>query len=77
MTETQASYPITLAVEIARVSLTLGALARLEPGSAVPLAAPKAGAVVLRAGDKASARGHLVEIDGGLGVQVTQLGDVL
>src|SRR3990172_5971181 len=77
MTETQASYPITLAVEIARVSLSLGELARLEPGAALPLAVTKEGTVVLRAGEKAIARGQLVEIDGALGVRLTQIGEML
>jgi type III secretion protein Q len=77
MTETQASYPITLAVEIARVTVTLGELARLEPGAGLPLAVTKEGTVVLRAGERAIARGQLVEIDGALGVRLTQIGDVL
>jgi hypothetical protein len=76
MTETQASYPLTLAVEIARVSLTLGELARLEPGAAVPLRPTMEGTVVLRAGEKAIARGQLVEIEGGLGVRLTQVGEI-
>jgi len=75
MTETQASYPITLAVEIARVSLTLGELARLEPGAALPLGLAKDGAVVLRAGEHCIARGQLVDVDGALGVRLMQLGD--
>lgn len=75
MTETQACYPITLAVEIARVSLALGELARLEPGAGLPLGVSKDGAVVLRAGERAVARGQLVEIDGALGVRLTQIGE--
>ncbi len=73
MTETQATYPLTLAVEIARVSVTLGDLARLEPGTALPLDLRKDGAVVLRAGERAIARGQLVEIDGAVGVRVVEL----
>jgi len=73
MTETQAAYPLTLAVEIARVSVTLGDLARLEPGTALPLDLRKDGAVVLRAGERAIARGQLVEIDGAVGVRVVEL----
>jgi type III secretion protein Q len=76
MTEAQSSYPITLAVEIARVSLTLGELARLEPGAAVPLAISKQGTVVLRAGDRAIARGQLVDVDGAMGVQLIQIGEL-
>ncbi len=75
MTETQASYPITLSVEVARVSITLGDLARLEPGGALPLGVAMEGAVVLRAGERAIARGQLVEIDGALGVRLAQIGE--
>lgn len=75
MTETQASYPITIAVEVARVTLTLGELARLEPGGALPLAIAKDGAVVLRAGERCIARGQLVDVDGALGVRLMQIGD--
>lgn len=70
MTETQASYPLTLAVEVARVSVTLGELARLEPGAVLALDARRDGAVVLRAGERALARGELVDVDGALGVRV-------
>jgi type III secretion protein Q len=75
MTETQASYPITLSVEVARGSITLGDLARLEPGGALPLGVAMEGAVVLRAGERAIARGQLVEIDGALGVRLAQIGE--
>lgn len=76
MTQTQAAFPITLAVELGRVTLTLADLARLEPGAAIPLDLRKDGAVVLRAGERAVARGELVEIDGALGVRVAQVGDL-
>lgn len=73
MTETQASYPLTLAVEVARVTLTFGELARLEPGAVLALDARRDAAVVLRAGERALARGELVEVDGALGVRVLAL----
>jgi type III secretion protein Q len=75
MTNAQASFPITLAVEVARVTLTLGELSRLEPGAVVPLGVAPEGAVVLRAGERAVARGRLVDVDGALGVQIAELGD--
>jgi type III secretion protein Q len=75
MTQTQAAYPITIAVELGRVTITLGELARLEPGAALPLDLRRDGTVVLRAGERAIARGQLVDIDGTLGVRVAQLGD--
>ncbi len=74
MTETQASYPITLAVEIARVNVTLGELARLEPGAALPLDVRADGTVVLRAGERAVARGQLVDLGGTLGVRIAEVG---
>jgi type III secretion system YscQ/HrcQ family protein len=74
MIEAQLSYPITLAVEIARVTVTVADLARLEPGAALPLDVRRDGAVVLRAGEHAVARGQLVEVDGALGVRVLELG---
>jgi type III secretion protein Q len=76
MTEAQAAYPLTLSVEIGRVTVTLGELARLEPGAALPLDARKDGAVVLRAGERAIARGQLVDIEGALGVRIAQVGDL-
>jgi len=60
-------------VELARVSLTLGDLSGLEPGGSLPLHAPRDGRVVLRLGDRAVARGQLVEIDGALGVRLDAL----
>ena len=75
MTEPQASYPLVLGVEIARVTVRLGELARLAPGASLPLGVPADGAVVLRAGEHAVARGHLVDLDGALGVRLTQVGD--
>jgi type III secretion protein Q len=74
MTETQAAYPLTLAVEIGRFALTLGELARLEPGCVIPLEIRRDGAVVLRAGERAVARGQLVEVGGALGVRIAELG---
>lgn len=73
MTDAAAALPVTLAVEVARVSLTLGELARLEPGSAFPLPAPRDGRVVLRLGERPVARGQLVEIEGALGVRLESL----
>jgi type III secretion protein Q len=68
-----ASLPVTLAVEVARLSLTLGELWRLDPGSALPLPAPRDGRVVLRLDGRPVARGQLVDIDGALGVRIEAL----
>jgi hypothetical protein len=75
MTESQSAYPITVAVEIGRVTLTLGELARAAPGAVLPLDVRRDGAVVLRAGERALARGVLVDVEGSLGVRVVELGE--
>ena len=68
-----AELSLELTVELARVSITLGDLARVEAGGAIPLHAPRDGRVVLRLGDRPVARGQLVEIDGALGVRIERL----
>lgn len=68
-----AELSLELTVELARVSITLGDLARVEAGGALPLHAPRDGRVVLRLGDRPVARGQLVEIDGALGVRIERL----
>jgi len=73
MTEIAASIPITLEVELARVPVTLGQLARLEPGASLALPVDRRGLVTLRAGERALARGELVEIDGAVGVRIVSL----
>ncbi|MBI5068539.1 MAG: FliM/FliN family flagellar motor switch protein [Deltaproteobacteria bacterium] len=73
MERSAASLPVTLAVEVARLSLTLGELWRLEPGSALPLPAPRDGSVVLRLDGRPVARGQLVDIEGALGVRIEAL----
>jgi type III secretion protein Q len=75
MTETQAAYPITVAVELGRATITFGELAALAPGVALPLDLRRDGHVVLRAGERALARGQLVDVDGALGIRILQLGD--
>jgi type III secretion protein Q len=75
MTEAQAAFPLSVAVEVARVSITVGELARLEPGAALPLDVRRDGRAVLRAGERALAHGHLVEIDGALAVLIDGIGE--
>ena len=73
MTPWTATFPVALAVEIARVELTLGDIARLEPGGVLPLHVSREGFVTLRAGERAVARGQLVDVDGALGVRIEAL----
>jgi hypothetical protein len=73
MKEWAGDFPIALSVEIARVTVTVAELARLEPGGVLRLQLGREGAVTLRAGERAVARGQLVEVDGTLGVRVDAL----
>lgn len=75
MERSTASLPITLAVEVARVTVTLGELWRLAPGGVLPLAAPRDGRVVLRLDDRPVARGQLVEVEGALAVRIESVED--
>jgi type III secretion protein Q len=73
MNERTAQLPVRLEIELARVELPLADLARLEPGTALPLALDRRGLVTLRIGERAVGRGELVEIDGAVGVRVLSL----
>lgn len=73
MAERHAQLPITLEVELARFEIPLAELARLEPGVAIPLPVDRRGLVTLRSGDRAVARGELVELDGAIGVRILSL----
>ncbi len=73
MTETTAAMPIPVEVELARVPVTLADLARLEPGAVLPLPVDRSGRVVLRVGERALARGELVDVDGAVGVRILSL----
>ena len=73
MTERNAQLPVTLEVELARVDVSLAEIARLEPGAALPLALDRRGLVTLRVGERAIARGELVDVDGAVGVRILSL----
>ncbi len=75
MTEQAMVAQVTVEVELARVTVTLGDLARLEPGAALPLHLDRRGLVTLRVGERAVARGELVDIEGAVGVRITAVGD--
>jgi type III secretion protein Q len=65
-----ATCPIALSVELARVTIPLGELVRVERGGVLPLHVGRDGAVTLRAGEHPVARGQLVEVDGAIGVRI-------
>lgn len=73
MDDRLAEIPVTLEVELARVPLTLADLARLEPGSTLPLCLDRRGLVTLRLGERALARGELVDVDGAVGVRILSM----
>lgn len=73
MTERNGRLPVLLEVELARVEVPLAELARLEPGAALPLALDRRGLVTLRVGERAFARGELVDVDGAVGVRIVSL----
>ena len=70
MDEPLAAIPVMLEVELARVPLTLADLARLTPGSTLPLTLDRRGLVTLRLGERTVARGELVDVEGAVGVRV-------
>jgi type III secretion protein Q len=73
MAEANALLSIRLEVELARVEVTLAELARLEPGAVLPLPIDRRGLVLLRIGERAIARGELVDVDGAVGVRILAL----
>ncbi|HUL61162.1 MAG TPA: FliM/FliN family flagellar motor switch protein [Anaeromyxobacteraceae bacterium] len=73
MPDRASELPITLEVELGRVSIALADLARLEPGAILPLGLDRRGLVTLRAGERAVARGELVEVEGAVGVRIHAL----
>jgi flagellar motor switch protein FliN/FliY len=65
--------PVTLAVELGRVNLTVSQLADLKPGDVVELARHSRAPVELTSGGRLVARGELILIDTDLGVRVTSV----
>ena len=70
MHERTAQLPVRLEVELAQVEVPLAEIARLEPGAALPLGLDRRGLVTLRVGERAVARGELVDVDGAVGVRI-------
>ena len=73
MTERHAQLPVALEIELARIEMTLAEIAALEPGAVVVLPVDRSGLVAIRAGERAIARGELVEVDGAIGVRILSL----
>lgn len=68
-----ASLPIELTVEIAQGSARVGDLAAWRAGEVLTFDAPIGSTVTVRANGRAVARGDLVDVDGSVGVRVTEL----
>jgi type III secretion system YscQ/HrcQ family protein len=68
-----ASAPIEVVAEIGRVEIRADELLGLRPGSILALGALGPRSVDLRAGGRPWARGELVNVDGQLGVRLTEL----
>lgn len=73
MPDTSSNYPVALEVELARVPVTLGDLARLEPGAVLPLPIDRRGLVALKLGERTIGRGQLVDVEGAVGVRIDSL----
>lgn len=67
------AIPVRLSFDLGDITLTLAELRALQPGQAIRLGHPVAGAVRIRANGALIGEGELIEIDGHLGVCVRQL----
>ena len=65
--------PVVLDVELASVPVPLRDVARIAPGAVLLLGLDRQGIVTLRIGERAVARGELVEVDGAVGVRILTL----
>lgn len=66
--------PVTLSVEIARLTLPYEELAKLRPGEVLRTGHAVGDRVTLRAGDVVIATGELVDVEGEVGVRLERLG---
>ncbi|MGJ7579328.1 FliM/FliN family flagellar motor switch protein [Variovorax sp. RHLX14] len=77
LTELLDTMPVTLAAEVGLLRLTVATLRGLAPGMLLEIEPHALGEVVLRTEEgRHLAGGRLVDIDGQLGIQVTQLGSL-
>jgi type III secretion system YscQ/HrcQ family protein len=67
-----ADAPVELSVELARFSLTLGELQRTRPGDVLVTGRAIGESVTLRVAGRAIAQGDLVDVDGEVGLRITQ-----
>lgn len=67
--------PVEVVCELGRVTMSGRELIELRPGAIVPAGRPLAGPVDLTVGGRVVARGELVDVEGEIGVRITQLVD--
>lgn len=67
--------PVQLTCEIGRLTLPAREILELRPGAVLPVGRPLAGPVDLTAGGRVIARGELVDVEGEIGVRITELAD--
>jgi type III secretion system YscQ/HrcQ family protein len=72
-TERLAELPVTLTVSLGELTLSAADVARLAPGAVIELDRPVGEPVEVRAGERTLAHGELVDVDGALGVRITEL----
>lgn len=65
--------PVFIAVELARFRMSVEELSKVRPGEVLSTGAKLGERVALRVGDKIVARGELVDVEGEVGVQITEL----
>ncbi len=73
VTAALAGVPVEVVAEVGRLMVRADELAGFLAGAVLPLGIRRTDAVTLRVGDRAWARGELVNVDGELGVRVTEL----
>jgi type III secretion protein Q len=66
----EGELPVILDVELASVPVPLRDIARIAPGAVLLLGIDREGQVTLRIGERAVARGELIDVDGAVGVRV-------
>lgn len=67
--------PVEVVCELGRVTMTGKELLELRPGAVIPVGRSLAGPVDLTVGGRVVARGELVDVEGEIGVRVTQITD--
>jgi type III secretion system YscQ/HrcQ family protein len=67
--------PVEVVCELGRVTMTGRELLEVRPGAVIPVGRPLAGPVDLTVGGRVVARGELVDVEGEIGVRVTQVND--